>query len=225
MGGVGLDPYINDSDVGDRDISKSIEMESTMSVIRPDGNDGTENEGNSKIHPHKGHALSFKNTFKIKDTTSIKAGDYFTIKLTDNIDLEGILKEKSQNLDLFADGVGTIAKAKYDKEAGTLTYVFTSYADQYNKTDFANTITAHINLYKVQNSTEKVEVGMGIKDTDFTKNNIDVVYDLDMAKNIYNNLNMTSKIVSFDNETGEFVQYFYICLLYTSDAADDCCRV
>ncbi|MFR8744544.1 MAG: SpaA isopeptide-forming pilin-related protein [Peptoniphilus sp.] len=210
VGGVGLDPYINDSDVGDRDISKSIEMESTMSVIRPDGNDGTENEGNSKIHPHKGHALSFKNTFKIKDTTSIKAGDYFTIKLTDNIDLEGILKEKSQNLDLFADGVGTIAKAKYDKEAGTLTYVFTSYADQYNKTDFANTITAHINLYKVQNSTEKVEVGMGIKDTDFTKNNIDVVYDLDMAKNIYNNLNMTSKIVSFDNETGEFVQYFYI---------------
>ena len=210
VGGVGLDPYINDSDVGDRDISKSIEMKSEMSVIRPDGNDGTENEGNTKIHPHMGHALSFKNTFKIKDDTAIKAGDYFTIKLTDNIDLEGILKEKSQNLDLFADGVGTIAKAKYDKEAGTLTYVFTSYADQYNKTDFANTITAHINRYKVQNSTDKVQVGMGIKDTDFKKNNIEVKYDLDMAENPYNNANMTSKIVSFDNETKEFVQYFYI---------------
>ena len=210
VGGVGLDPYINDSDVGDRDISKSIEMTSEMSVLRPDGNDGTENERNSKIHPHKGHALSFKNTFKIKDSTAIKAGDYFTIKLTDNIDLEGILKEKSQNLDLFADGVGTIAKAKYDKEAGTLTYVFTSYADQYNKTDFANTITAHINRFKVPNSTQNIEVGMGIKDTDFTKNNIEVVYDLDMAENPYNNANMTSKIVSFDNESGEFVQYFYI---------------
>ena len=210
VGGVGLDPYINDSDVGDRDISKSIEMTSEMSVVRPDGNDGTENEGNSKIHPHKGHALEFKNTFKIKDDTAIKAGDYFTIKLTDNIDLEGILKEKSQNLDLFADGVGTIAKAKYDKEAGTLTYVFTSYADQYNKTDFANTITAHINRFKVPNSSKNEEVGMGIKDTKFTKNNIAVVYDLDMAKNVYNNANMTSKIVSFDNETGEFVQYFYI---------------
>lgn len=208
VGGVGLDPYINDSDVGDRDISKSIEMKSEMSVLRPDGNDGTVNEGNSKIHPHKGHALSFKNTFNIKDTTSIKAGDYFTIKLTDNLDLEGILKEKSQNLDLFADGVGTIAKAKYDKEAGTLTYVFTSYADQYNKTDFSNTITAHINLMKVKNSSDNEQVGMGIGTP--TTNNIDVVYDLDMAKNIYNNLNMTSKIVSFDNETGEFVQYFYI---------------
>ena len=208
VGGVGLDPYINDSDVGDRDISKSIEMTSVMSVIRPDGEDGTETEGNSKIHPHKGHALEFKNTFKIKDDTAIKAGDYFTIKLTDNIDLEGILKEKSKNLDLFADGVGTIAKAKYDKEAGTLTYVFTSYADQYNKTDFANTIIAHINPYKVQNSTDNVQVGMGIGTP--TTNNIDVDYDLDMAKNPYNNANMTSKIVSFDIETGEFVQYFYI---------------
>ena len=208
VGGVGLDPYINDSDVGDRDISKSIEMKSDMSVIRPDGEDGTETEVNSKIHPHKGHALEFKNTFKIKDSTAIKAGDYFTIKLTDNIDLEGILKEKSKNLDLFADGVGTIAKAKYDKEAGTLTYVFTSYADQYNKTDFANTITAHINPYKVPNSKQNVQVGMGIGTP--TTNNIDVDYDLDMAKNPYNNANMTSKIVSFDIETGEFVQYFYI---------------
>ena len=208
VGGVGLDPYINDSDVGDRDISKSIEMKSDMSVIRPDGNDGTETEGNSKIHPHKGHALEFKNTFNIKDDTAIKAGDYFTIKLSDNIDLEGVMREKSQNLDLFADGVGTIAKAKYDKEAGTLTYVFTSYADQYNKTDFANTITAHINLMKVKNSTQNVQVGMGIEGTELTKNKIAVDYDLNMAE-IYG-LNMTSKIVSFDRESGEFVQYFYI---------------
>ena len=208
VGGVGLDPYINDSDVGNRDISKSIEMTSNMSVLRPDGNDGTETEGNSKIHPHKGHALEFKNTFNIKDDTAIKAGDYFTIKLTDNIDLEGVMREKSQNLDLFADGVGTIAKAKYDKEAGTLTYVFTSYADQYNKTKFDNTITAHINLYKVQNSSANEEVGMGIKDTEFKKNKIAVDYELNMAE-IYG-LNMTSKIVSFDRESGEFVQYFYI---------------
>lgn len=217
VGGVGLDPYINDSDVGDRDISKSIEMTSEMSVLRPDGNDGTEKEGNKKIHPHKGHALSFNNTFKIKDDTAIKAGDYFTIKLSDNIDLEGVMREKSQNLDLFADGVGTIAKAKYDKEAGTLTYVFTSYADQYNKTDFANTITAHINLMKVKNSSDNEKVGMGIRSydtenkkyiSDIKYNNIAVDYDLNMAE-IYG-LNMTSKIVSFDRESGEFVQYFYI---------------
>ena len=208
VGGAGLDPYIGDSDEGKRDISKNIEMTSTMSVIRPDGDDGTEKEGNSKIHPHKGHALEFKNTFKIKDDTVIKPGDYFKIKLTDNIDLEGIMRERTQGLDLFADGIGTIAKAKYDKKAGTLTYVFTSYAEQYSKTDFANTITAHINLFKVKNSSQNEQVGMGIKDTNFTKNNIEVVYELDMAKVL--GLNMTSKIVSFDRETGEFVQYFYI---------------
>ncbi len=206
VGGPKLDPYANDSEVGLRDISSKIDMESTMSVLRPDGVDGTESEGNSKIHPHKGHALEFKNTFKINDDTVIKPGDYFTIKLTDNIDLDGILKQKSYNLDLFADGVGTIAKAKYDKENGTLTYVFTSYAEQYNKTDFENTISAHINLMKVQNSTQNVPVGMGIG-TPKTKN-IDVVYDLDTAKAA--GINMTSKIVSFDQETGEFVQYYYL---------------
>lgn len=206
VGGPKLDPYANDSEVGLRDISSKIDMESTMSVLRPDGIDGTESEGNSKIHPHKGHALEFKNTFKINDDTVIKPGDYFTIKLTDNIDLDGILKQKSYNLDLFADGVGTIAKAKYDKENGTLTYVFTSYAEQYNKTDFENTISAHINLMKVQNSTQNVPVGMGIGTP--TTNNIDVVYDLDMARQV--GINMTSKIVSFDQETGEFVQYYYL---------------
>lgn len=206
VGGPGLDPYANDSEVGLRDISSKIDMTSTMSVQRPDGIDGTESEGNSKIHPHKGHALEFKNTFKINDDTVIKPGDYFTIKLTDNIDLDGILKQKSYGLDLFADGVGTIAKAKYDKEAGTLTYVFTSYAEQYNETDFENTISAHINLMRVQNSTQNVPVGMGIGTP--TTNNIDVVYDLDMARQL--GMNMTSKIVSFDQETGEFVQYYYL---------------
>ena len=206
VGGPGLDPYANDSEVGLRDISSKIDMTSTMSVQRPDSIDGTESEGNSKIHPHKGHALEFKNTFKINDDTVIKPGDYFTIKLTDNINLDGILKQKSYGLDLFADGVGTIAKAKYDKEAGTLTYVFTSYAEQYNKTDFENTISAHINLMKVQNSTQNVPVGMGIGTP--TTNNIDVVYDLDTARAA--GINMTSKIVSFDQETGEFVQYYYL---------------
>lgn len=206
VGGPKLDPYANDSEVGLRDISSKIDMTSTMSVLRPDSIDGTESEGNSKIHPHKGHALAFKNTYKINDDTVIKPGDYFTIKLTDNIDLDGILRQKSYNLDLFADGVGTIAKAKYDKEAGTLTYVFTSYAEQYNKTDFENTISAHINLMKVQNSTQNVPVGMGIGTP--TTNNIDVVYDLDMARQV--GINMTSKIVSFDQETGEFVQYYYL---------------
>ena len=206
VGGPKLDPYANDSEVGLRDISSKIDMTSTMSVLRPDSIDGTESEGNSKIHPHKGHALEFKNTFKINDDTVIKPGDYFTIKLTDNIDLDGILRQRFYNLDLFADGVGTIAKAKYDKENGTLTYVFTSYAEQYNKTDFENTIAAHINLMKVQNSTQNVPVGMGIG-TPKTKN-IDVVYDLDTARQV--GINMTSKIVSFDQETGEFVQYYYL---------------
>ena len=225
VGGPGLDPYINEGETPIRDISSKINFESSeMTVVRPDAKEG-DTTGNNIIEPHKGEALAFKNKFKLKGDSQIKEGDYFTIKLTDNIDLEGILRGNTSGLDLFADGIGTIAKAKYDKEAGTLTYIFTSYAEQYSMTEFENTISAHINLYKVPSSSDSETVGLGIYDKDKKNyigeaktNNIEVKYDLDMAEqsldlsdpDVEYELNMTSKIVSFDTETGDFVQYYYI---------------
>ena len=225
VGGPGLDPYINEGETPIRDISSKINFKSSeMTVVRPDAK-ADDPENNTIIEPHKGEALAFKNKFTLKGDSQIKEGDYFTIKLTDNIDLEGILRGNTSGLDLFADGVGTIAKAKYDKAAGTLTYIFTSYAEQYSMTEFENTISAHINLYKVPKSSKSEKVGIRIYDIlnetyygeDLNKN-IEVKYDLDMAeqsldlndpKEAYK-LNMTSKIVSFDTDTGDFVQYYYI---------------
>ena len=225
VGGPGLDPYINEGETPIRDISSRIKITSSeMTVVRPDAKEG-DTTGNSIIEPHKGEALAFKNKFKLTGDSQIKEGDYFTIKLTDNIDLEGILRGNTSGLDLFADGIGTIAKAKYDKAQGTLTYIFTSYGEQYSMEEFENTISAHINLYAVPSSSKSETVGFGIYDR--TKNayigqpntnDIEVKYDLDMAEQSLDlsdsteayKLNMTSKIVSFNTETGDFVQYFYI---------------
>ncbi|MDU2584976.1 MAG: SpaA isopeptide-forming pilin-related protein, partial [Anaerococcus prevotii] len=210
VGGKGLDPYADDTSPRTRDITSLITLESSdMIVNRPYSEDTT--QGTNEIRPHVGQSLQFTNEYKIKDGVKISAGDYFTLKLTDNMDLHGIREDKPTNLDLFADGIGTLAKADYDRQAGTITYTFTKAAEQYTVTDFKNVISAHINLNRVRNSSYQ-DVGMSIGNNTSKLRNIYVNYivSTEYDNDGYNFINMASKIVSFDSDTGEFVHYFYI---------------
>lgn len=210
VGGKGLDPYAEDASPRTRDITSLIELTSSdMIVNRPYDKDKT--QGTNEIRPHVGQSLQFTNEYKIQDGVKISAGDYFTLKLTDNMDLHGIREDKPTNLDLFADGIGTLAKADYNRQAGTITYTFTKAAEQYTVTDFKNVISAHINLNKVRNSSNQ-EAGMSIgNDTKHIKNiYVNYILDIEYGGDGYNFINMASKIVSFNSETGEFVHYFYI---------------
>lgn len=210
VGGKTLDPYAEDTSSRVRDITSFITLEkSDMKVERPSNADKT--SGNDEIRPHVGQSLQFTNEYKIDEGVKISAGDYFTLKLTDNIDLYGVREDKISGLDLFSDGVGTIAKADYNRQAGTITYTFTKAAEQYTILDFKNVITAHINLNKVKNSGQEV-VGMSIGNDTSKHKDIYVNYIVDTEKDDdgYNFINMASKIVSFNTETGEFVHYFYI---------------
>lgn len=210
VGGKGLDPYADDTSPRTRDITSLIELTSSdMIVNRPYDKDTT--QGTNEIRPHVGQSLQFTNDYKIKDGVKISAGDYFVLKLTDNMDLYGIREDTPTNLDLFADGIGTLAKADYNRQAGTITYTFTKAAEQYTVTDFKNVISAHINLNKVRNSSNQ-EVGMSIgNDTKHIKNiYVNYILDIEHGGDGYNFINMASKIVSFNSETGEFVHYFYV---------------
>ena len=210
VGGEGLDPYVNDTSSGGKDLSNSIELiSSDMAVLRPQTDD-TSTENNI-IKPHQGENLQFTNKFKVKSNVKINPGDYFVLKLSDNIDLEGIKRGDSANFDLFADGVGTVAKAKYDKEAGTITYKFTEYANQYGLEEFSNTLEAYVNLDRVKKSGNQ-NVGMGIENDTSKYKNVDVNYIIDTIESSdgSNNINLASKIVSFNTKTGEFEHYFYI---------------
>lgn len=209
VGGKTLDPYAEDNSPRTRDITNLIELTSSeMIVDRPAGNTNT---GNDEIQPHIGESLQFTNDYEIKDGVKISAGDYFTLKLTDNMDLYGIREDERTNLDLFADGIGTIAKADYNGQAGTITYTFTKAAEQYTITDFKNVMATHINLYSVKNSGNQ-EVGMSIGNDTSKHYNIYVNYIVGTEKDDdgYNFINMASKIVSFNSQTGEFVHYFYV---------------
>ena len=212
VGGDGLDPYANDTSSGGRNLTSYVSLtDSTIKVVQPQQNNNVVDKP-KQIFPHSGETFRIENNYKVDPSVKISAGDYFILKLSDNIDLEGVRRGDQDNLDLFADGVGTIAKAKYDKEAGTITYTFTKYADQYTLQDFSNTLAAHPTLNRVKNSSwQSVGTSVGSDTSKYKDIYFNYVVDTEYGyDNSGNNINMASKIVSFNSETGEFVHYFYI---------------
>lgn len=213
VGGEGLDPYSGEIARTGKNLSDKITLETTeIKVLNPKYETPTKD---GEIYPHNGESMEFTNKFKLAENTKINPGDYFELKTSDNIDLHGIFENSVSNLDIVADGVGTIAKADYDREAGKIIYTFTKYADTYTLIDFSNKLTAFIDLYEVKKSDTALggqKVGFGIGEDTSQYKDIKVVYELKMEKhnNGYDYLNMTSKIVKYNQETGEFLHYFYI---------------
>ncbi|MDU7032701.1 MAG: SpaA isopeptide-forming pilin-related protein [Finegoldia magna] len=214
VGGKDLDPYAGDIARTGQDLTSKITLsKSELKVVRPNADDekATGSEKNSVIRPHVGQSLEFDNEFKLDPSIEIKPGDYFVLKLTDNMDLEGVRTDGATNLDLFADGVGTIAKADYDKEKGTITYTFTKYADQYKLLNFENKLAAHISLAKVRNSDPNAQVGLSVGNSSIN-HGINIKYVVDTIKESYDNatVSLASKITQYNTKTGEFVHYFYV---------------
>ena len=218
VGGKDLDPYSGDIAPTGRDLSGQIELVSSkMSVVSPINKDGAPTV-KGEIHPHLGESLVFDNIYKVPEGIKINPGDYFTLKLKDSTDLHGIFENSIDNLDIFADGVGTIAKANYNREAGTITYTFTKYADTYELKNISNKMSAFINLDVIRQSQNFVDVGFVDKSS-----KVNVVYDLKTVRkdDRVNFINYTSKIVKYNPQTGEFVHYFYINRDRTQTAAFD----
>ena len=214
VGGEGLDPYAGPIARTGRNLSDKISLKTEkMTVINPDMKTNLEK---SEIHPHFGESMEFTNKFSIDQNTKINPGDYFVLHMTDQIDLNGIFENEITNLDIIADGVGTIAKADYDRKNRTITYTFTDYAKTYELIDFSNKLTAFIDLYKVKNSDtgfNSQKVGFAIENDTRNYKNIKVIYDLDYGEKYDydgNGINIVSKIVKYNPATGEFLHYFYI---------------
>ena len=223
VGGKDLDPYSGDIKPTGTDQGSNITMTSTMKVTKPDtANDKTTSD--KEIHPNFSQMLDYDIKFNLAKGTVINPGDYFTVKLPDSIDLKGIFKDKKvDGLDIFADGVGTIAKASYDYAKGEITYTFTNYAKSYQLIDFNTSLTAHINPVKVKSSQQNVGVGIGIKkdetkvEPSSTDKNINVVYERGVKQSAVDNVggknyqvNLASKITEFDPQSGRFTHIIYL---------------
>ena len=231
IGGKKLDPYAEDKSTPTRDITDKIILDKSTVTVQKTLSDDETNVDNA-IYPHKAQNLNIKNEFKITKGTNIQPGDYFEVKLSDSIDLEGIYKNRTlTNLDIFAEGVGTIAKAYYDKENGVIKYVFTEFAKVFTLNEFTTSLSAWINLDKITTSRESEAVGIGLKDQEMKTRNIKIDYDIPsetsnpkyqgggyywaynqwgQAYAVYYKHNVSGKIFELDPSTGEFTQYYYI---------------
>ena len=224
VGGKGLDKYADDKTPKTRNITDKITLDSSdMTILRPQKDDDSLDP---VMRPHYGAGLEFKNEYSIEKDFKVQPGDYFVLKLSDNIDLKGIHTNDVRQLDIIADGIGTVAKADYDHDNRTVTYTFTQYAKEaYSLADLSNRLSAFINLDTVKYPGYQ-NVGIGLGDTVDKTKRIYVDYTYTTARgdqwyqayNPYNGryewyqevLNMGSKIVKFNQDTGEFVQYFYL---------------
>ena len=223
VGGEDLDPYAKDAPDKRKDVSSSITLsESKLSVLNPNSkNKGLLSDNQKEMHPHFGEVFEFANKYTIDSNLKINPGDYFVLKLSENIDLHGIMETDISNLDIIADGVGTIAKAEYNRKEGTIKYTFTNYADTYSLVEFSNKLKAYINLNKVPKAGPQ-SIERGVIGHEMKKDNINVVYDSMTARETYqgtdgkmyemtkNHLNLGSKIIKFNPDTGEFVHYYYV---------------
>lgn len=212
VGGKGLDPYAGPVTEKGQDRTSSISIDNqVIKVVKPNADDKTQ-EG--IIKPNSAHVLSIKSDFKLKDGMDIKPGDYFKVKISDYMDLKGIYdKELIDGLDIFAEGIGTIAKADYDYDNGIITYTFTDYANTYDLKDFETSLTGHIRTDKLKYSAKNVPVGIKMNESTDAFQTINVVYELDTASHTDdwgNNLNIASKITRFNPQTGEFEHIIYL---------------
>lgn len=212
VGGKGLDPYAGPVTEKGQDRTSSISIDNqVIKVVKPNADDKTQ-EGT--IKPNSAHVLSIKSNFKLEDGMDIKPGDYFKVKLSDYMDLKGIYdKELIDGLDIFAEGIGTIAKAHYDYDNGIITYTFTDYANTYDLKNFETSLTGHIRTDKLKYSAKNVPVGIKMNESADDFQTINVVYELDTASHTDdwgNNLNIASKITRFNPQTGEFEYIIYL---------------
>lgn len=212
VGGKGLDPYAGPIERKGNNLTGSISTgQSKITVVKPSEADNTDN---SVIKPNSAHVLSVRNDFKLADGINIRPGDYFKVELSDYMDLKGIYdKDLIDGLDIFADGIGTIAKGEYDYDHGIITYTFTDYANTYELKDFNTNLTGHIRRDKLKYSANNVPVGLKMNGSTGDYPTINVVYDLETSSHTDewgNNLNLSSKITRYNPNTGEFEHIIYL---------------
>ncbi len=214
VGGEGLDPYAGPIARDGRNLSDKIKLTTTdMFVLNPE--DKTREKRNN-IHPHLGESMEFTNKYSVDPSVKINPGDYFVLNMSDVTDLNGIAENEVENLDIIANGIGTIAKADYDRANRTITYTFTDYAKTYSLVNFSNKLTSFIDLYKVKQTDKglsKQKVGFAIGDDISQFKDMKVIYDLDYGHEIDafgNRINLVSKIVKYNPKTGEFLHYYYV---------------
>ena len=179
-----------------RDISN--EVQSKYVALTEEGH-----ETKGTVKPDAGEAIGWEVSFTSPKGT--KAGDYFTIDLSDNLSLKGIEPDHENEYPIDIDGKVVADGVRVDRS--TIKYTFNE-----NINDERNVVVsvkgfAYIDKTKVPNNTTDEKISIKLGET-VDEHNINVQY----GKPFYtgDKLNGMSQFTEFDPKTGEFTQVFYI---------------
>ncbi|MFR6222175.1 MAG: SpaA isopeptide-forming pilin-related protein, partial [Anaerococcus sp.] len=130
------------------------------------------------VYPNKEEAVVARFKLKFADPSKIAPGNHFTIKLTEDVDIDGIVKDnngegKSDTSFLNIIGpAGVLAKAEVDKNRRTITYTFTDYVKDYTPIDMNLFLQLYPNRYKLTHSQTlnlTADIGENKNTTDTSK--------------------------------------------------------
>ncbi|MSS77499.1 hypothetical protein FYJ26_03605 [Anaerococcus sp. WCA-380-WT-2B] len=146
------DKPINPEDVSDRLIFDGKQA-SVKSV-------GGKSESEQVVYPNEGEAIFAQFRFKLREGEMVKPGDTFTVNFSDNVDLDGIVKDNdgvgktdSSFLDMMSPS-GKIAKAKINDDRKSITYTFTNFVENYKPEDMQMFIQLYPDRIKIDHTQD-----------------------------------------------------------------------
>ena len=152
-----------------RDISNSISIGQSY-VYSTEGN-------LYQVYPNYGQGLVANLTLNINPGTEVEPGDQFTLRLSDNLDLDGVgnVSDGSDGKYDIIGSDGTIAKASIGTDRKTITYTFTNAVKNKTVSSLRLVAPMYPNRLLVKNdTTPRFEVSIG--QSSYVKDDMTVYY-------------------------------------------------
>ncbi|WP_368402152.1 SpaA isopeptide-forming pilin-related protein, partial [Streptococcus dysgalactiae] len=112
------------------------------------------------VNPNHGENLLARSEFEIKAGGNINKGDYFAVKLSDNIDPFGASTGETTTFNIIGP-YGTLAVGKYDSKSRNIIYTFTDYVEKYDVSNFSTILPYFIDRYAVTRD-EDIEISTSV---------------------------------------------------------------
>lgn len=185
----------------DKDVSASI-------VVKKVEYSSTNGQASLNVNPNHGENLIARTEFELKKDTKIQKGDYFVVKLSENIDPFGIATGETTSFNIVGT-YGILAIGKYDSNSRSIIYTFTDYVDKYEVSRFSTILPYFIDRYTVKRDQDIV-VSTSVSDQKYTAK-VRVLYTPYYgATDSYSPVNVGSMLTKLDLAQGLFTNYVYI---------------
>lgn len=193
-------------DVEGKDVSEYFSIDTNSSSLT--STSGSENI----VYPNMAEGLIANMHYTIDESVKIKPGDTFTLKLSDNVDIDGIAHLNDRSFDIYGP-MGRFAVAKIRDDRKTIDYTFTTALAEYDKiTNLTINTPMFVNRYLIPfDNTVNITTQIGEGSNAVYTKTINVNYD-NTNNNGYikNKANVKAYMLKFNPPTGEFTTVIYV---------------